>query len=88
MAQVTYPEHDKLAKVTDHSQAIGEFLDWLQNERGVTLAHYDDNYIQGDVLTPIFRSIEDWLAIYFDIDRNRLEEEKREMLRLQREANG
>lgn len=29
---------------------------------------------------PIHRSIEDWLALYFDIDPGRLEEEKRAML--------
>lgn len=85
--EMTYPEHEKQAKIIDKSQAIGEFLDWLQNEEGITLAHYDDSYYQGHVLTPVHRSIQGWLARYFGIDLNRLEDEKREMLRLQREHN-
>lgn len=31
--KVTYPEHEKMAAVKDHSQAIGEFLEWLSSER-------------------------------------------------------
>jgi len=32
-----YPEHDKLQAISDRSQAIGEFLEWLQ-DKGVFLA--------------------------------------------------
>jgi hypothetical protein len=77
---MTYPEHDKLAKVSTRSQAIGEFLDWLQNEQGITLANYDDEYYGGHQLLSVHRSIEEWLALYFDIDRGRLEDEKQAML--------
>lgn len=34
-----YPEHEKLAKVRDESQSIGEFLEWL-SEKGIRLAAY------------------------------------------------
>ena len=34
-----YPEHEKLAKVRDASQSIGEFLEWAQ-ERGWNLAEW------------------------------------------------
>ena len=34
-----YHEHDKLAKLRDESQLIGEFLEVMQ-EKGVFLAHY------------------------------------------------
>jgi hypothetical protein len=27
-----YLEHEKLAAVRDHSQAIGEFLEWMDNQ--------------------------------------------------------
>jgi hypothetical protein len=36
MTMSNYPEHDKQAKVVDQSQAIGEFLEWLNSE-GVRL---------------------------------------------------
>jgi methionyl-tRNA synthetase len=37
-----YPEHDKLAKVSDYSQAQGEFLAWLQ-EQGVQLMTWHES---------------------------------------------
>lgn len=73
-----YPEHEKLAEVAEHSQAIGEFLDWLQNEKGYTIAHYGDPNMNW--LTPVHRSIKDLLAEYYDIDPEALEGEKRDML--------
>jgi hypothetical protein len=30
-----YPEHEKLTAISDASQAIGEFLDWLSSEKSV-----------------------------------------------------
>lgn len=35
-----YPEHDKLSKISDQSQAIGEFLNWLADVKEVLLAQY------------------------------------------------
>lgn len=72
-----YPEHDKLTLVKEASQSIGQFLDWLLNEQGRCIASYDRH---DEVLEVDYRSIEDWLARYFDIDRDKLEEEKRDML--------
>lgn len=34
-----YPEHDKLSKIKDRSQAIGEFLEWLSGQ-GVNLMRW------------------------------------------------
>lgn len=70
-----YPEHDKVQKIAPQSQAIGEFLEWLQ-ERGTVLAEYD-----GDRLWPQSFTTETLLAKFFDIDLNKLEKEKREMLK-------
>lgn len=79
-----YPEHDKLSAIRDQSQSIGQFLDWLLNEQGRYIASYDR---RDEVLEADYRSIEDWLARYFDIDRDKLEEEKRDMLDKMRAAN-
>lgn len=80
-----YPEHEKLAEVAEHSQAIGEFLDWLQNERGYVIAAYWDE--SDSWLTPVRRSITDLLSEYYDIDQQTLEGEKQDMLAKQRELN-
>jgi hypothetical protein len=40
-----YPEHDKLAKVSDESQAIGTFLDWLRgglDSPNLTLCYFQE----------------------------------------------
>lgn len=37
MSSQAYPEHEKLKRVSDKSQAIGEFLEWLTGTRGVEL---------------------------------------------------
>ncbi|HUV10815.1 MAG TPA: hypothetical protein VMX12_07525 [Acidimicrobiia bacterium] len=67
-----YPEHAKLRAVADKSQAIGEFLDeWLPTQ-GIILAHVDR-----DGRVP---SIQELLAEFFGIDRDKLEAEKRAML--------
>ncbi len=36
-----YPEHEKLHKVAEFSQSIGEFLEWLSDEQHVWLAKHD-----------------------------------------------
>jgi len=81
---MTYPEHEKLRKVSGNSQAIGEFYDWLEGH-GVHLATYST--LSGDDRLVMARTnIQDLLAEFYDIDRVALEEEKRAMLRTIREA--
>jgi hypothetical protein len=70
-----YPEHEKLSKVRDKSQAIGEFIDWLKSQ-GVELSVWIDDEHQ----IPYLASTEKILANYFCIDLDRLEAEKRQML--------
>jgi hypothetical protein len=70
-----YPEHEKLAKVKGDSQIIGSFLDTGIPE-GVVFAKYD----QHERLYPITCDIQEWLAAYFGINREKLEEEKVQML--------
>lgn len=77
-----YPEHEKLKRVADRSQAIGEFVDWLHTQ-GVTLAHWH-NCTQ---LVPHGTPIEKLLARYFEIDLDKIEEEKRAMLAALRGAD-
>ncbi len=76
---VTYPEHEKLAAVADESQAIGAFLDSDQHpyvlSEWVTIEGYSEPR-----LMPVQKSIQQILAEYFDIDLQKIEAEKRQML--------
>jgi len=77
-----YPEHEKMAKISDLSQAIGEFLEY-QSGRGITLCHrgvYGQRW-------PVTESLEKMLAKYFEINLDVIEAEKRMMIDEMRRAN-
>ncbi len=69
------PECEKMSAVQAESNAIGQFLDWLQ-EQEIYLCKYTDR----DDLCLVTDSVERLLAGHFDIDLDKAEEEKRELL--------
>lgn len=73
-----YPEHERLRQISDQSQVIGEFLEYLNNR--YTLAEYIDNGWNREILLPVSINIETLLADYFDIDLQTLNDEKEKML--------
>jgi len=78
-----YPEHDKLHLISDKSQIIGEFLDWCSDEHEWFLAEHDKDdecYECGNSIFHAPGRIDNWLAEFFNIDRDVLENEKRAML--------
>ena len=68
-------EIEKMRLIQEKSQAIGEFLEWLQGNEHVLAKWKDD-----DQLVPVRKSIEQLLADYFDIDLKKVEEEKQAIL--------
>ena len=93
-----YPECDKMKSVQPRSQLIGEFLEWLNQEKGVTLAklheHNADCFNEDgerdcgmctQSFYPIRYTIENLLAEFFEIDLEKVEREKRAMLKELRE---
>jgi hypothetical protein len=78
-----YPEHEKLAKVSDESNAIGDFIMWLES-KGTHLMQWNDS---AEDWLPDQDSIVSMLAAYYDIDLKKIEQEKREMLNTMREMN-
>jgi hypothetical protein len=76
MPMIDVSEHEKMAKIKDNAQVIGEFLEWL-NDKGITLCRLGDPYGQ---FFPDGVHIEDRLAEYYGIDLNKIEKEKRAML--------
>lgn len=78
-----YPEHQNLKRISDQSQAICEFIEWLESgEAGkdgehLEIAHRD---LEWDELESYYEKKEPLVARFFDIDLDKLEEEKRQML--------
>ena len=75
----TYPEHEKLQKIADKSQEVGGFIDWLQSEKGVVFC-IEEQKNHGVELRPFHISIEKSLAEYFEIDLEKIQTEKKEIL--------
>lgn len=99
------PELDRMHQITDQSQPIGEFIEWLK-ESGFVLAKWsDDPRVQhavrcpeclesyydesgNDVLVPENILTERLLALYFDIDLYKCEDERAMILNHIREVQG
>ena len=111
-----YPECEKLANVSKMSNGIGEFLEWLREDKNIELfqwadkddnekpkfvneagdptipSHYSfDEKDDSDFLNPEYETFPEGyyrvnmnftklLAQYFEIDMNKVEKERRQML--------
>lgn len=98
-----YPEHEKLKAVSDHSQAIGAFLEWLPTinvhlaSQACPHGHEDPTTCEDSkwcrrgendlTLWPSHHTVTRLLARYFEVDLDRLEAEKRDMLEALRSAS-
>jgi len=78
-----YPEHDKMETVQDEARAVSAFLEWLIEERGVTLCRDDGR----GRLEPFPVNIESLLAGHFKINLSKIDAEKEQMLQDLRTAN-
>lgn len=66
-----YPEHEKLEKTSVERNAVGEFLEWAE-ENGLQLMAVDDG-------RPYSVNWQDKMADWLDVDLVKLEQEKRAM---------
>lgn len=73
-----YLEHKKLEIVSDYSQKVGEFIDWLEGQK-IFLAEYVGTG-WSETLEIAYRGTTQLLAEFFEIDLNKIEEEKQLML--------
>ncbi len=79
---VEVTECEKLAQVAPESQKLGEFIDWLRDDQGITLCIFDGRQFQHHG-----RRIEELLADYFEIDLDKVETERRALLDAMRESH-
>ena len=70
------PECGQIQAVKDKSQAIGEFIDWLGEIKGIHLC----KWVGENTLDYAGERIEDLLAEHFGIDLKKVEQERRDML--------
>ncbi|MFA7264765.1 MAG: hypothetical protein WC054_00395 [Candidatus Nanopelagicales bacterium] len=75
-----YPECEKMRAVRNESDVLSDFVDWL-GQNGRFIGHYvkPKGYSQ-EIMVLDARSFEQLFADYFDIDLNKVEVERRQML--------
>ena len=71
----TYPECEKLAVVAPNSQKIGDFLNWCETEN-MFLMRIDAD----DEIMNLHEPLQVILARYFDIDMEKVEIERQQIL--------
>lgn len=76
-----FPEHKKLKEIRPYSQNIHEFMVWL-NDKGIQLARYGSF----DRLHPVY-GVDKLVAEFFEIDLDKLENEKQQMIDMIRRQN-
>jgi len=76
------PEHEKLEALDGKNNVVGSFLEWLEIQGyGICKANEHGR------LVPSHKRPHDWLAKYFEIDRDKLEAEKQALLKYVRAVN-
>lgn len=81
-------EHDRLRVIKDQSQACGDFISWLEHKGYIlcmAITPDEESDYQEYVPAPI--NLVKLLAEFFDIDLERLEDERRALLASLREAD-
>jgi hypothetical protein len=96
--KIDTPECNKMLAVKGESHAIGQFIDWLLNDKGVVLAKWHSHGgdcrrgrrcgIYAEQPVPWCFRMEELLAEYFGIDLHTVERERRAVLDALREHNG
>lgn len=82
----SYPEHEKMAAISDQASSIGAFLEWMMYDQHIMFMKEPDNpHYEHPVMDG--RPIEQLLAAYFNINLEILNKEKRDMLAVQRKLN-
>ena len=81
-----YPEHERMKALNGDNDTIGAFLEWL-SENDYAICEVSDTQYAGGEYVPVQRSIESWLAQYFNINPAKISAEKDAMLQALREAH-
>lgn len=78
--QPQYTECEKMQKVQKESQIIGEFLEWLGSEKEYSICKFCEYENREGSYYPVQLDKEQLLAEFFEVDLNKVEEERRAIL--------
>lgn len=72
------PENAKLTAARSHMNSIKMFLNWLESDKNIHLCERNPNCSADYYRT--FNSLDELLFEHFDIDKNKIEEERSKIL--------
>ena len=80
------PELDRQLEIIKSGKAgiVQEFLDWLLDDQGFRLCEFSH---ETQAFEPIYTQREQLMADHFDIDRDKIEKERRMLLSQQQNLN-
>lgn len=75
------PELDKMIAVQEQSALLSEFIEWMQNESGLSICRWEnDNGLYTKGYWQVETDFEGILARFFEIDRQAAEREREAIL--------
>jgi len=80
MKQPKTPNLDKMVKVTSESNLIGEFVDWMRNERGLKICEWSKEYEGHYPVYYGYTGINRLIAEYYEIEYDEMDNERRRLL--------
>lgn len=78
----SYPQSEKLARISDERRGIHEFVEWLA-EQGMYICAAGGESTR---LYPVARTVDSMVLEMYEIDERELEQERRRMLRAAHDA--
>ncbi len=73
MTTMEYPEHERLREVQRETQAICEFMEWLDRHKAIELRQRLTDY-------PVMEKMRELVAEFYEIDLKEIENEKDRMV--------
>lgn len=70
-----YPQHDKLKALVGANQTVGDFITWLRAKGYIICERHE-----ADDYWPTFKTTDNLIADFFEIDEKELSREKDRML--------
>lgn len=80
--KLKFPEHEKIEALHGRNNLIGNFIEWLKETHTIAewIDNEDENAFEDRILVPSMIRTDELIAKYFEIDLNKLENEKTAML--------
>lgn len=75
-----YPESERVLQLQEQSRLVRTFLEWLKTKNYILCGYSKHRSLDGQIYSPVMISNTTILADFFDIDMEKVESEKEQMI--------